>query len=408
MDTAKAKELIIDHIEKSKATLFEISDYIFANPELGFVEYKAYDVQVKYLKEIGFKVVEHAAGMDTAYIAEFSNGEGVSVGLVSEYDALPELGHACGHNLICAATMGAAAALKSAMQAHDIPGRLVVYGGPAEESGGGKIILLKAGAFDDTDIAIAVHPTSAMSRVAGENSASYNFEIEYKGEKAHASARPWLGKNAMDAALLFFNAVSFLRQQTRDGVRMYEKTVDGLSGTGGTTCDNVKITYQICAQTIMDVDEVVERFRGCIEAGAIGTGCTVEYSEERGYKNRIPNQVLGDVFRANCIALGEPMMEGMPPDSGGEDMGDVSHFIPAINPHMTIYPESKISSHTKYFREVVQNSPASNQFILLNAKAMAMTGMDMLLSPEKVAEAKAELTGRMKGLYGDDFESYRK
>ena len=408
MDIEKAKSFIRDYIENIKSDLFEMSDYIFANPETAFEEYKAYDTQVAFLRDKGFVLDERAAGMDTGYVASFANGAGVNVGLVSEYDALPGLGHACGHNLICAATMGAAAALKAAMLAYNAPGTLTVFGGPGEESGGGKIILLKSGAFDKTDIAMAVHPTSAMSRVAGANSAFYSFDIEYKGQKAHASARPWLGKNAMDAAMLFFNALSYLRQQTRDGARMYEKSVDGLSGTGGTICDYVKIEYEICAPTIMEVDEVVDRFRGCIQAGAVGTGCEVMFTEHRGYKNRVPNQILGDVFRANCVALGEPMMDGMPADSGGEDMGDVSHFIPAINPHMTIYPESKISSHTAFFRDVVRDAPASKDFIILNAKAMAMTGLDMLLDPRKVEEAKAELTGRLIELYGDAYESYRK
>ena len=408
MDVKEAKDFIKDYIENIKPKLFEISDFVFANPETAFEEYKAYDTQVAFLNANGFKVTERAAGMDTGYVAVFSTGDGINVGLVSEYDALPGLGHACGHNLICAATMGAAAALKAAMVTHSVKGTLTVFGGPGEESGGGKIILLKNGAFDNTDVAMAVHPTSAMSRVAGENSAFSSFVIEYKGEKAHASARPWLGKNAFDAALLFFNALSYLRQQTRDGVRMYEKSVDGLSGTGGTLCDYVKIQYEICAPTIMGVEEVARRFRGCIQAGAVGTGCEVVYEEQVGYKNRVPNKVLGDVFRANCIELGEPMMEGMPADSGGEDMGDVSHFIPAINPHMTIYPGSKISSHTAFFRDVVRDSPASKDFIILNAKAMAMTGLDMLLYPDKVEEAKAELTGRLIELYGDAYESYRK
>lgn len=404
MNKEEMKSYIHQTIEDGRAELKEISDYIYNNPELGYEEYKSAAVQVEYLKKIGYQVTEKAAGIDTAFLGRYQNGEGIHVAIFSEYDALP-IGHACGHNLIATAAMGAALGIKSAMKKYDIKGTVTIVGGPAEEGGGGKIKLLDAGCYDDMDCAMAVHPTSAMSRVAGGCNTSCVYTAEYFGKPAHAGNRPWDGVNALDAAMLFFNAMSYMRQMTRDGVRMRANIPEGADRPVGSIVDHTKVQCSITAPSYNVLMETCKKIEGCFEAGAVGTGCTYTLSKKVGYKNRIPNGTLGELFRANAEALDEPMMEGMPADNGGEDMGNVSHLIPAINPHMTIYPKEKISGHTELFKEIVATE-AGDKFFMLNAKVMADTTLDLLLDPEAVKAAKEELISRLKAEYGDDYEKF--
>lgn len=405
MGKEEMKQYIGQQVEAVGSELMEISQYIFQHPEVAHTEHKACAKQVAYLKSKGYEITENPAGVDTAFVATYRNGEGPHIAVLSEYDCLPNgLDHACGHNLIAAASMGAGAAMIETMKKFDIKGTFSVIGTPYEEVDGGKIDLLKGGVFDDVDACMAVHPTTAMSRVAGECLCSCHYVIEYHGQTAHAWARPWKGKNAFDAAIMCFNAVAMMRQQTEDGVRIDYGFVEGYEQTGSIR-DYVKLTLGLAAPTPMIVEDVRKKIEGCIEAGAAATGCTVEYHGEMGYKNRIPNSVLGNFFRENCLALGEPMQPGMPADSGGEDLGNVSHVIPAINPHMTILPERKISNHTVEFRNIV-DSPAGEKFIMLNSKTLADTAVDLLLSPEAVQRAKEELQQRLKDLYGDQVEKY--
>lgn len=405
MKKEEMKQYIDQQVEAIGPELMEISQYIFQHPEVAHTEHKACAKQIAYLKSKGYEITENPAGVDTAFVATYRNGEGPHIAVLSEYDCLPNgLDHACGHNLIAAASMGAGAAMIEAMKKFDIKGTFSVIGTPYEEIDGGKIDLLKGGVFDDVDACMAVHPTTAMSRVAGECLCSSHYVIEYRGQTAHAWARPWKGKNAFDAAIVCFNAVAMMRQQTEDGVRIDYGFVEGYEQTGSVR-DYVKLTLGLAGPTPMIVEDVRKKIEGCIEAGAAATGCTVEYHGEMGYKNRIPNSVLGELFRENCLALGEPMQPGMPADSGGEDLGNVSHVIPAINPHMTILPERKISNHTVEFRNIV-DSLAGEKFIMLNSKTLADTVVDLLMNPEAVQKAKEELQQRLKELYGDQVEKY--
>jgi amidohydrolase len=405
MDKQQIKDFIHNTVDGMEKELRALSEFIYTHPEIGYEEYESAAIQVKALREHGFFVTEKAADIDTAFLARFDNGEGPHIAIFSEYDALPGLGHACGHNLIAASAVGAGVAIKAAMEKFDVKGTVTVVGGPAEEGGGGKIKLLNAGCFDDMDAAMAVHPTSAVSRVAGGCNTSCWYYCNFHGKPAHAGNRPWDGVNALDAALLFFNAVSYARQMTPDGVRIRANIAEGANSPVGSIISETKVVCNVSAtsyKVLMDACAKVER---CFAAGAVGTGCTYELRQDMGYKNRIPNGTLGELFRANCVALGEKMMDGMPADNGGEDMGNVSHLIPAINPHMTIYPKEKISGHTELFREI-SGTQSGVDFFMLNAKTMADTTLDLLADPALLDEAKRELTQRLQAEYGDDYKSY--
>ena len=405
MEPQEVKAFIHEIVEQKREELKRISEFIYTHPEIGFEEVQSAAIQVNYLQEHGFDVREKVAGMDTAFLATYQNGDTVHIAIFSEYDALPGMGHACGHNLIATASMGAGVAASAAMQRFGIHGKITVVGGPAEEYGGGKIKLLQAGCLDDIDAAMAVHPTSAVSRVAGGCNTSCIYSLEYHGKPAHSGNRPWDGVNALDAALLFFNAVSYARQMTQDGVRILCNIEKGANSPVGSIIDYTMVNCIVTApgyKMLLDACKKVER---CFEAGAVGTGCTFEFKREFGYKNRIPNVTLGELFRANCVALGEQMMDGMPSDNGGEDMGNVSHLLPAINPHMTIYRKEKISGHTDLFREIA-GTQSGVDFFMLNAKTLADTALDLFMHPELVQKANDELHGRLLAEYGENYRDF--
>lgn len=404
-----AEQKLRNHVERTvednRSELWEISRFLFQNPETGMREYKAAALQCEFLRENGFEVEEKAAGLDTAFIGTFTRGDGPCIAIFSEYDCLPDgLGHACGHNLITAASMGAALAARKAMEELNIQGTLMLAGAPDEEFTGGKITMLKAGCFQKVDAAMAVHPTTAKSRIAGGNNAYLTYHCEYTGKAAHSGSRPWEGINAQDAVLLFFNALGYARQMLRDGVRVNAYVKDGMQHEG-TISDYASLGCDISAPTIFEVEEAAKRIELCFQCGAVGTGCQIRLERKESSKNRIPNGILGELFRENCIAYGEDMMEGMPDDSGGEDLGDISHVIPAINPHLTVLPSRKISLHTLEFRSCVM-TPAGEAMCLLGAKALAATALELMQRPELVKQAKGELTGRLLGLYGEDYQKY--
>lgn len=406
MTGENVKRCVARIVENYRKELWDISRFLFQNPEIGNQEYQAAALQCEFLRRNGFTVEEKAGGLDTAFIGTFSRGEGSCIAIFSEYDSLPgELGHACGHNLIAAAAMGAAAATKAAMEELGIEGTLMLAGAPDEEFTGGKITLLKKGCFRNVRAAMAVHPTTAKSRVAGGNHAYLTYSCEYRGKSAHSESRPWAGISAQNAVLLFFNALGYARQMVKDGIRIHAYVKDGMQHEG-TISAYAELGCDISAPTIFLAEEAAERVEQCFRCGAVGTGCELILKKDEGFKNRIPNKVLGEIFRDCCRTYGEEMMDGMPDDSGGEDLGNVSHVIPAINPHLSVCPERKLSLHTLEFKEHVL-TPEGEAMCLLGAKAMAATALELMQTPELLDKAEKELESCLLDLYGEDYQKYR-
>ncbi len=406
MTGENVKRCVARIVENYRKELWDISRFLFQNPEIGNQEYQAAALQCEFLRRNGFTVEEKAGGLDTAFIGTFSRGEGSCIAIFSEYDSLPgELGHACGHNLIAAAAMGAAVATKAAMEELGIEGTLMLAGAPDEEFTGGKITLLKKGCFRNVRAAMAVHPTTAKSRVAGGNHAYLTYSCEYRGKSAHSESRPWAGISAQNAVLLFFNALGYARQMVKDGIRIHAYVKDGMQHEG-TISAYAELGCDISAPTIFLAEEAAERVEQCFRCGAVGTGCELILKKDEGFKNRIPNKVLGEIFRDCCRTYGEEMMDGMPDDSGGEDLGNVSHVIPAINPHLSVCPERKLSLHTLEFKEHVL-TPEGEAMCLLGAKAMAATALELMQTPELLDKAEKELESCLLDLYGEDYQKYR-
>lgn len=384
-----------DYLDSRLDELWDIAKYVHANPEIGYQEKKACSIQCKFLKENGFEVEENLGELPTAYKATYQYKEGdLTIAVVSEYDALPELGHGCGHNLICTTALGTALEVKKFMEDNEIPGTLVVMGTPAEEGGGGKIKLLEKNAFDGIDAILFMHPTSDTTRLAGECMSSARIQIEFQGKSAHASSHPNKGINALSAANLYFVATGLMRQHCKSDLRLSGIIEDGGKSTGQIP-DFVSIKASLSCFKAKDLEDYTERVRNCAEGAALATGCKVNIKIKPGYLGRVPNEILSEVCRKELIDIDEPVMDGMPFDYGGEDLGNVSRVIPICNPYVTIFPDYKISNHTEQFRDLA-DSPAGKRCIQVSSKAMARTAMELFMNPEIVDQAKEELKERMK------------
>lgn len=239
-----------------------------------------------------------------------------------------------------------------------------------------------------------MHPTSDTTRLAGECMSSTGIRIKFHGKSAHASSHPEKGINALNAANLYFVATGLLRQHCKADFRLSGIIEDG-GKTTGLIPDYVKIRGSLSCFKAKDLEDYIERVRNCAEGAALATGCEVDIEFVPGYLGRVPNQILSDVCRKELIAIDEPVMDGMPFDYGGEDLGNVSRVIPICNPYVTIFPDYKISNHTEQFRELA-NSEAGKRCIQVSSKALARTAMELFMNPKVVEEAKEELLVRME------------
>jgi amidohydrolase len=384
-DIEKLKQRAIAEVDVRRGELIRIADTIHANPELGFEEYEAAALLSGTLEKNGFAVERGVAGMETAFVATLrgQNG-GPTVAFLAEYDALAGLGHACGHNIIGTAAVGAGLAMKTVFP--ELAGTIHVIGTPAEEGGGGKAIMVDAGVFTGIDVAMMVHPSSRnlLGRLA---LTAYPINIEFFGKPAHAAGAPDKGINALDAVIQTYNSINALRQHLRDDVRIH-----GVITHGG-DAPNIVPEYAEAQFIARAADtsyaaEVLEKVRACAEGAALATGARLEF-KQRGprYDARMPNPKLMSLFKKNMEALGLDVELATGNERmGSSDIGNVSQVIPAIHPYIAIAPED-IAGHTNEFRKA-SASPAGHEGLVNGAKAMAMTAVDLLAVPANVSEAR--------------------
>lgn len=381
----RLKERVVAEIDARRDALIQISDTIHANPELGFQEFQAAELLSGVLEQNGFSVERGVAGMETAFIAAAKGrDDGPIVAFLGEYDALAGLGHACGHNIIGTAAVGAGLAMKAVLS--ELAGSVQVIGTPAEEGGGGKVLMVEAGVFEGVDAAMMIHPggRNLLGRLA---LTAYGVTVEFFGKPAHAAAKPDEGINALDAIILTFNAIGALRQQLRDDARIH-----GIITHGG-DAPNIVPEYTRAELIVRAADtpyatEVLEKVRACAEGAARATGTRVDFrlSGPR-YDARMPNPTLVRLFKENLIALGlEVELATGEERLGSSDIGNVSQAVPTIHPYIAIAPE-EVGGHTAEFREAAA-SPAGHAGLIHAAKALAMTAVDLLAEPANLAEAK--------------------
>ncbi|HEY63735.1 MAG TPA: M20 family metallopeptidase [Caldilineae bacterium] len=378
------KRKVIATIDELRDELIQVSETIHANPEVAFEEYRAMQLLTDTAERYGLTVERGIAGLPTAFRAwRSSSSPGPTIAFLAEYDALPGLGHACGHNIIAAAALGAALALSRVLDS--LPGRVMLMGTPAEERGGGKMLLVDRGAFQDVDVAMMIHP-SVYNMTRRRSLASYNLFFEFFGKAAHAAASPDDGINALNGVILLFNNINALRGHVPDGVRIH-----GIIPNGGEAHNIVPeyatAQFSVRAPTRAMAQEIVAKVIACAEAAALATGTRLQTKELYHYDNMIPNPVLADLFEANMRLLGREVQEPNANERmGSTDMGNVSHVVPALHSYVAIADE-KVAGHTAEFREAAV-SPRGHEGLLVGAKAMAMTGVDLLADPEAFRRAR--------------------
>ena len=378
------------HADELKAA----ADWIHAHPEIGHQEVQAAQRLSDLLRAAGIAVEMGTAGMATAFKAEMPGKGGARprVAILAEYDALPGLGHGCGHNLIGTSAIGAGLALKEVMR--DLPGSVWVLGTPAEESAapnsGGKVHMVNAGIFQDVDAAIMFHPATETVMTLDRSLAARGFEFYFHGRAAHAAGAPEEGINALDAVVQLYNAVSMLRQQVRSDVRIH-----GIILSGGAAAniipDYAAIRYRTRADDTEYLAEVVERVVACAEGAARATGCRLEWNEYMpGYENTMPNSVLMELMVANLRRLGLNVNTSRKrAGRGSTDFGNVSRRVPGIEARLGITEQIDVPGHSVEFREAA-GSDRGRQAMLNAAKSLAMTAIDLLGEPENLRRARAQ------------------
>jgi amidohydrolase len=391
IDIDQIKEQIATEARRLHPRLVEISQAIHADPEICFEEYKAAELLTNDLEEHGFEVERGVAGMDTAFVATYGEGEPV-VGIIAEYDALPEIGHACGHNLIGTWAVGAGIALRRAFP--DIKGTIKVIGSPAEEGGGGKVIQAEAGIFDGLAAAMMMHPRDRTYLDRGSLAVT-PFDIEFFGKPAHASSSPETGINALDAMIQVFNSVNALRQAFKPHTRIH-----GIISHGGDAPnvipEHTAAKFLVRASDQTYLEELCGKFRNIVNAAALATGAEAKITEGISYQQRVCNTALVETFRDNLTALGFEY-ETPPADAGvgSSDIGNVSQIVPTIHPYLKIC-ETGIGGHTAPFAEAAK-SPEADKLTADGSIMLAWTAADVLLRPdlrEKLRETFREQLGR--------------
>jgi amidohydrolase len=386
-----AKTRLAAEIDRRRELLIDVSHQIHGHPELGYEEHFAHDLLTRVLDEAGLDVTRSARGIATAFEAA-AGSTGPTVAVVCEYDALPGIGHACGHNVIAAAGLGAG--LAAAALAEELGGRVLVVGAPAEEGGGGKLHLIDAGTFAGVDAALMVHPAD-VDLLAMDVIAVHEVVITYDGEPAHAAAFPQRGRNALDAAVLGYVNVAALRQHIEPGERIH-----GIISHGGDKPNIVpaaaRSEWMVRSPTLAGLDRLKERFLACIEAGARAAGCEVAVAwRDVVYADMVDNHALGERYRANSDALGRSVR---PPSRsarvvGSTDMGNVSYEVPAIHPMIQVAPPG-VTIHTPAFAAFA-GGPDGDRAVVDGAKALAFTVADVWLDDGLLALARAEWQAAM-------------
>lgn len=385
MSAEKLKAKVLAEVDSRCRQLENLSLKIHSHPELGFGEHRASSLLSRYLEENGFSVERGICQLPTAFKASYGNGK-PAIAILAEYDALPQLGHACGHNLIAGAAVGAALAAKPAID--HFGGSLLVIGTPAEELYGGKIIMAERDAFDDVDMVMIVHP-GAYDTATTQTLACISLEVEFFGREAHAAANPEAGINALEAMLQSFAAINSLRQHILDKARIHGIITDGGQAANIVPAHSAG-SFLVRAAGETYLDELKQKVLNCFLGAATASGARLEYRWGKlQYAPMCNNLTMARLFAENMRSLGRRVELANPSQAfGSTDMGNVSQLVPSIHPFVAIAPV-EVTSHSTEFAAAAASETGMKGMIDA-AKALAMTVVDLLSSPETVARVKKE------------------
>ncbi|VDB96685.1 unnamed protein product [Peniophora sp. CBMAI 1063] len=375
-DVLKTVEAELAHLD---GELRQLNLDIHGHPELKFEEHYAHDALTRFMREHGFEVEEHFH-LPTAWRATYSYGQGGrTLGVNSEMDALPGIGHACGHNLIATAGVAVALAAAKAIQVHDIPGKVVLLGTPAEEGGSGKELLLRAGAFGGMDVCVMCHPAPGPVNGASLSSclAVERLVTEYHGATTHAALSPWEGRNAQDAAVTAYTSMSMLRQQVKPSHRIHG-IIEGRDWAPNVIPDYAKLTIYSRAPSKAEVAELAPRVKSCCAAGALASGTDAKYTSPSPptfdlRQNAALGNVFADIFRKHY----GPIDRVFGISNASTDFGNVTYALPGLHPGFSIPTEPLGSNHTASFTRMAA-TPEAHAATIRIAGALAVTGVRVL------------------------------
>ncbi|HET7728334.1 MAG TPA: M20 family metallopeptidase [Candidatus Limnocylindrales bacterium] len=382
-EIAAAKARVADAVRARRDEIITLSHAIHADPEPAFEEHRAAERVAAAIRGAGFTVEHPAGSLATAVRGRLVGGrgpDGPRIGILAEYDALPGLGHGCGHNTMAAQGVGSALALADVRDAW--AGEVVFLGTPAEERGSGKAIMIADGLFEGLDAALLYHPCD-RNHVESHPLASEDVEVVFRGLQSHAASDPWKGRNALDAMIALFVSVGLWRQQLEPHMRVH-----GIIQEGGTAAniipDRTRCWFMIRSADQASYEGMKRRFRQLAEAAALAADCEVEITFSGGAMTMKPNPTLERLWRANAEAAGVPD-EGPDPGSGSTDMGNVSWTVPSIHPDLAIVDQTT-PGHSIAFRDAAA-MPRADETTLLAATLVAQTALDLLLDRDLVAAA---------------------
>jgi amidohydrolase len=384
MDIKKLKKTVVKDIDSSYKKLRELSRKLHDHPETSLQERQASNWLAEYLERNGFNVERGICELPTAFRGRYGQGRPV-IAFLAEYDALPKMGHACGHNLIATGSIAAGVACRQVVD--ELGGSIIVLGTPGEELDGGKAIMAGRGAFADMDIAMIAHPGGG-NRVAMATLACVTLKVEFFGKAAHAAERPEEGISALEAMIIAFNAINSLRPHLGVG-----GLVNGIITDGGEAANiipaHTAATFIVRAGNDSALEEVKKKVINCFAGAATATGAKLEYRLGEAYAAMVTNMTLARLFKKNMQSLGHDMRLGNNTVMHfSTDVGNVSQLVPVIQPMVPIAPDS-VLIHTPEFAQIAATEDALRR-LLDAAKAMAMTAIDLLDSQETLAKVQAE------------------
>ncbi|KAK6814978.1 hypothetical protein RU639_008552 [Aspergillus parasiticus] len=387
-------------LEDVSKQLHELNHYIWSNPELAYEEHKAHDAICDFLEGQGFTVTRHAYGVDTSFEC-ISGTEGRLINLNAEYDALPDIGHACGHNLIATSSIAAFLALSQLQKKYGIKGRIQLLGTPAEENGGGKAKLIDAGAFQGVDISLMAHggpenlggPTG--DGVAGVlMNARKELHVEYFGKNAHAGGNPWDGVNALDALVQAYNGISTLRQQILPEERIHGAFLD-VPKVANVIPAYTKSYWQVRSPTLQGLNKLIAKVRQCIEGAALVTGCTAKIDEDGLYTDIILNETLCERFTGHMATYGKKYVQKLDQVlTGSSDVGNVSYVVPTLHAMFAISTSNGSFPHHPDFTTCAGTDEAHDAAVL-TGKGLALLGWDMLTDDALYTSARVQWEGQI-------------
>jgi amidohydrolase len=390
MSLESMKSEIAAAVDSMADELLRLSHSIHDEPELALEEFKSAAKLEDAVAARDLPVQRGAFGLDTAYVSEFGNESGPTIAILSEYDALPGIGHACGHNII--ATSGLGAALALAKLGSRLPGRVRYLGTPAEERFGGKEIMAREGAFDGVDAAMMMHPAN-LDLVSMPCIAISEVEVVYHGKSAHASAMPYRGLNALDAVVTAYQSIAQLRQHIRHTERIHGIITDG-GLAANIVPERAGCRFYVRAKDAHDLSLLKKRVQACFEGAALATGTRLEAEwGKTDYLDLKTNWPMAGVFERNAEQLGReffPLKDIPPGFAGSTDMGNVSHRVPSIHPMFAVAPSEVIIHNAEFARWAA--SERGDKAVLDGAKALALTALELMADVPLMERVKADFT----------------